>query len=79
MTTQTRTDIVSSLCSRCGDSCGWCHPDIVSTLEDQTIMAAYLSDYASESAYRREASNAVEFLAVLATEEYHRHWKGDPA
>jgi hypothetical protein len=80
MTAQTRLDIITSLRSRpvscdCGDYCGWCHPELCFPLDDELLMKAYLSDYASESSYRREASTAVEFMAVLATEEYHRYWK----
>lgn len=46
---------------------------------NQQIMDAYLSIYDSKAEYEDLCKEAPEFLAVLATEEYHRHWESKPS
>lgn len=78
MTAATRSDILAVLRKRhvsceCGDYCGWCAP-WACDVSDQVIMDCYLEPHYNRADYNLTASNRPEFYAVLATEEYHRHW-----
>lgn len=62
----------------CGDYCEWCAPWACGA-SSQEIMDHYLRSFTSDAEYQHSAKHRPEFFAVLATEEYHRHWKGDQA
>ena len=79
MTDSTRFDILAALRAKhhsceCGDYCEWCAPWACAA-SDSTIMASYLDPWSSQHGYEAESQHRPEFYAVLATAEYHQHWK----
>lgn len=57
----------------CCDYCQLCAPWACGATSQQ-IMDAYLEPWSSREGYERDGASFPEFLAVLATAEYHEHW-----
>lgn len=54
--------------------CSHCGARALDVGSEQAVMDEYLSEWGSDAEYRATAANDPEFLAVLATAEYHEHW-----
>lgn len=82
MTPETLQAITSRLMQshhscQCGDYCQLCAPWACGATSQQ-IMDEYLSPWFSRAGYERDCANRPEFIAVLATAEYHEHWQVRP-
>lgn len=70
MTPETRFDILNKI----RDDPSHHYFSFFVGFEDQMLMDCYLAHYATPDDYKRDCARRPEFLAVLATAEYHEHW-----